>query len=533
MKTINKISILLLMISIVSCSSFLDEEQENVEDFTQGWRINYLERKVAELYAPYQRMYDRGYFFFIAASDDMVTGRTDNASAKAIKDFTLTGDESYINQGWSRRYGAIETANEIISNIDKVENLSKENKDRYLGEAYFTLGFMYFELAYHYANNIDGQGIPIIDPNNTEGKATPRANSIIDNFKFIEKSLLKAIDLLPYFNAAKFKDHAHKTVALAYLSKTYLYWAQYDKSKYAKAVETADKIINSGRHALLPNFKDVFTVSENYGSEYIWSVPSVAVLDEGSILPGAMFENQGWRGTGLPNVPNNGNGYNGWGYFQPTKELYDAYVEGDKRRDITLFKEEDQFTYFGNPFIWKKTSKNFTGLMFAKYIEPFADQKKVSTNKDHPCTDLNVSLIRYAEVLLIKAEALIADGKNGDVPLNKIRNRAGLSTISGATMNDLKRERRCELAGEFADRHFDLVRWGDAETVYKNPLHGMIADKEGVNGKAKRDAKGNILFKTVQVWEGRTFDPQKHNVWPIPPSEISKSGKVLKQNKGY
>ena len=54
-----------------------------------------------------------------------------------------------------------------------------------------------------------------------------------------------------------------------------------------------------------------------------------------------------------------------------------------------------------------------------------------------------------------------------------IRDRAGLAPKSGCTMNDLKHERRCELAGEFADRHFDLVRWGDAQAAYAEPLHGV------------------------------------------------------------
>lgn len=527
-KIISNIVVIILVIITNSCTNdFLDLERENSPAENEWKSTRYVYRKMASLYAPYQKMYDRGYFFFICASDDMVTGRTDNEKAQRIKDFILSGDESYISKEWDMRYRAIRTANEIIANIDRVKNMLPKDKNMFLGESYFTLGFMYFELAYHYGNQ--NAGVPIVSYNSGD-KVEPRATTIIKNFEYIEKSLLKAAELLPYFDPSKneLKDRAHKTAALAYLAKTYLYWAKYDKSKYAKAVETANKIINSGRHDLIPDYKKVFYINNNYGSEYIWSVASSASLDQGSILPGALFENKGWDKKKYPNSPS----YNGWGYFQPTKELYDSYQKGDKRREATLFKEGDKFIYFGKDWTWTKTSYNYTGFMFAKYIQPFADEDRVSKNGDHPCTDLNVPLMRYAEVLLIKAEALIADGKNGDMPLNKIRNRAGLPNISGATMDDLKRERRCELAGEFADRHFDLVRWGDAQKTYAKPLHGMVALKDKA-GNVMKDAGGNIIFKVVKVWDARTFNPSIHNVWPIPPSVINKSGDVIKQNNGY
>jgi hypothetical protein len=90
----------------------------------------------------------------------------------------------------------------------------------------------------------------------------------------------------------------------------------------------------------------------------------------------------------------------------------------------------------------------------------------VNSNGDYPCTDLAVPIMRYAEVILIKAEALIMQGKSADTEINMIRKRAGLAPKTGCTLADLKHERRCELAGEWADRHRDLVRWGDAQAAY-------------------------------------------------------------------
>jgi hypothetical protein len=147
-------------------------------------------------------------------------------------------------------------------------------------------------------------------------------------------------------------------------------------------------------------------------------------------------------------------------------------------------------------------------------MEPFSypDGIRVSPNGDEPSTDLNVPLLRYAEVILIKAEAEIMQGKNADKEINMIRTRAGLKSLTGATLKDLKHERRVELAGEWSDRNFDLVRWGDAQATYAQPLHG---------------SDGSI------VWKARSFVPARDNVWPIPPKDIQISQGQLKQNAGW
>jgi hypothetical protein len=93
-----------------------------------------------------------------------------------------------------------------------------------------------------------------------------------------------------------------------------------------------------------------------------------------------------------------------------------------------------------------------------------------------------------------------------------------------ATKADLKNERRCEFALEYGVfRHLDLVRWGDAKAVYANSLHGYKVNL----------AAGKISsLEVIEVWPSRTFDPAKHNVFPIPTREIAK-GVNLKQNQGY
>jgi hypothetical protein len=113
-------------------------------------------------------------------------------------------------------------------------------------------------------------------------------------------------------------------------------------------------------------------------------------------------------------------------------------------------------------------------------------------------------------------------GQNGDAPLNMVRARAGLDPKTDATMEDLKHERRVELAGEFANRHFDLVRWGDAEAAYSQPLHGRLH-----SDRANPDSPYTI----GEIWPARNFDASTMGVWPIPTRVVSSSG--IEQNKGW
>jgi len=441
-----------------------------------------------------ENFYGRGYWWFINASDDMVTGRV-KAEGDNIKNFNSSFiGGSYTETQWKMRYIVIKRANDVISNVPSI-NMDEALKSRILGEAYFFSGLMYFEMAYTYG------GVPIVNRDSLVGdQPIPRVANADIVYDYVAEELKKAAAYLPYFDTYSSDDYGrpHKTAAYAFLSKMYLY-----KKDYPNAVKYADSVILSGKHRLLDNFADVFTIANNWTGEYIWSVYSnvKGANGWGSILPGVMLENKGWGA------------YNGWGYYMPTKELYDAYEAGDKRREATILKPGDSFTFFGAPMTYSSTN-SLSGYQFRKYMEPFsyANGAHLSPNGDHPTTDLNLPLIRYAEVILIKAEAKLMQGQNADDEINMIRHRAGLTNVTNADMTELKKQRRCELAGEWANRHTDLVRWGDAKAAYAQPLHG---------------ATGAV------VWPARTFDPAKHNVWPVPRTEVTSSNGVVKQNTGW
>lgn len=501
---------MLLIFFVAACESDLNLEPQGAPSSGNFWKTPAdAKAGVNAIYGLYSSddMYGRGFFWLNNASDDI--GTKTRANAERIKNFIVDGSESDTKNIWALHYEVMKRCNDVLRNIPNI-NLDAPIKNRMLGEAYFNHAVMHLELAYRYGD--DRAGIPIQDRNNPTNAYVPRAKNVAENYAYIAADLKSAADLLPYFNELSKDDYgrAHKTAAWGYLVRTYLYAKDYDN-----AIKYANLIVSSGKHKLLDNFEDVFKIANNWSSEYIWSVTSMSSnTGLGSIFPGVCLEDKGWGA------------YNGWGNFYPTKDLFDTYQDGDKRRSATILQKGDKFTYFGeevtfNVGKYAVGSSNRTGYQFKKYMEPFGypktssnsiDIRFVNANGDKPSTALNLPLLRYADVILMLAESKLMKGQNGDVEINLIRKRAGLASITNASITDLKRERRCELAGEWTDRHYDLVRWGDAQSVYARPL---------------------LHYDGRVIYPARNFNPLKHHVWPIPPDEIAVSKGQLTQNEGY
>lgn len=525
MKNIKYILLVLLAIQLASCSEdFLQRLPEGAPSSANFWltdtdAIQGTNAIYSKLGA--EEMYGRGYMWLINASDDMIDGRNKGVAGE-LKNFTSNGNVGYLNDSWKDHWATVKLCNDVIRNIKKMDEeglVSANVRDFCLGQAYFVSGWMYTELAYHYGD--DKMGIPILNEDDPKDYFRSREANVQVNYDYAMELFKKAEQLLPYVSELSPEDlgRPHKDAATAYMAKIALY-----TKKWSDVVSYADKVINSpsGR-ALIDtdnpekDFKSVFKIENNTSSEYIWSI--VSTSDEGgSMLPGVMLENKGWGR------------YNGWGYFQPVKDLDDAFEDGDYRRKATLITDGDIIeNFFGEDFTWYQTSNNLTGFMFSKYLEPYQHDNPIgntiTSNGDYVTTDLWIPLLRFADVVLMKAEAKLMSGQNADAEINMIRDRAGLSPKTGCTMDDLKHERRCEFAGEFADRHFDLVRWGDAQEAYSKPLYGIKYSYDGNNNL--------ISSKVQQVWPGRNYNPQYHHVWPLPPTEIEKSNGTLTQNAGW
>jgi starch-binding outer membrane protein, SusD/RagB family len=518
-----KIFLLILpLLALYSCTEkWVDTKPYGSPTTAYFWQSNEdVNKAVAAMYIPfaYESTWGRNLFWVQNASDDLIVGRP-KADGENIKNFICTGREGYMD-GYNDLYWQIDKANQVLQNIDNATNVSEEVKTRAKGEAYFIRGFAHFWVAYLWGR--EDQGVPFDGPENPEyqKRIPPQLPSVKDNYAQIVSDLRNAAALLPYLESYSTADYgrAHKVAAWGYIVKALAYWAQYDDTKWSLIPPLCDSIKNLGHRALLPNFKDVFTINNNYTSEYMWSVNSG--IQGGSEFPGVVLENKGW---GL---------YNGWGYFQPTEELYDEYEAGDPRREATILKFGDTITFMGVQRRYYSTN-SLSGFQMAKYMEPYSygsdgnssTNPNINQNGDYPTTKLNLPLMRYAEVLLFKAEALLMQNKSAEAAdaLNEIRSRVGLPDLTDPTMVDLKHERRCELATEWTDRCQDLKRWGDYDKL-EMPLHGR-------SHTTKTDPESP--YTIVQVWPARTFNPDKDIVWPYDPTEILRSNGEYKQNPGW
>jgi hypothetical protein len=518
-----------LTVGLSACTKWVDTKPYGAPSTAFFWQSDNDLRKAANaMYEtmPNESTWGRNLFWVQDASDDLIVGRA-KADGENIKNFIPSGREGYMTGPWEDLYKTLNRANQVIQGVPTSKNTSEAARNQVMGEAYFMRGFVHFWLAYIWGHK--DQGVPFDGPESPEfGKRIPpQLASVKDNYAQIISDMQKAADLLPLFETygAAEQGRAHKAAAWAYMVKTYAYWAQYDQSKWALVPPLCDKIRDEGHRALIKNKSDgkqnyraVFSIANNWSSEYIWSVTSGT--QGGSEFPGVVLENTGWTL------------FNGWGYFQPTEELYDEYEANDPRREVTILKFGDKFTYFGLNFTYYSTN-SLSGFQINKYMEPYSygSDGKSSTNPninqspDYPTTALNLSLIRYAEILLFKAEALIALGKGGEAaaPLNEIRSRVGLPGIPNPTMNDLKHERRVELACEWTDRLQDLKRWGDYAKI-NAPLHGRIHANKTDPASA---------YEIKQVWPARNFDPAKHMAWPMNPDVVNKSAGAYKQTPGW
>ena len=218
--------------------------------------------------------------------------------------------------------------------------------------------------------------------------------------------------------------------------------------------------------------------------------------------------------------------------------------EGNDRIKRTLLEYGQEFQFFGQTRRFYSTSDVESGFMINKYMDAFkykdADKTGyVSTNGDWPTTRLNMPLIRFAEMLLFRAEAYLATGHadKAAADLNRIRTRAHLAPLTGnATWTDLYHERRCELAFEFTDHLYDLKRWyhsGDAEIK-------ALAEKELNShprirsyGDKRDDPDATFEIKPYEDYTNKAAYQDYMIAFPYPSTEITKSGGALKQNDGY
>ncbi len=432
------------------------------------------------------------------ASDDADKGSTpgDFSPLGEIDNFTHTPGNFIFDNIWSGHYSGIVAANKAIDVLGK-STIETNTKSRLLGEARFLRGLYYFNLVRFFG------GVPKITraylPSEGNSDSLNTRVSAAEIYAVILADLQFAADNLPLKgDAATQTGRANKGAAEAYLAKVYLY-----QKNWQKVLDLTNSVINSGKYALVTDYNFIFREKSvggqggNNNSESIFEVQTGINAGENAVSP--LFSNgQGPRGRG---------GWNdlGFGFNTPTTDLAGVYETGDTRKNATIIFINP--TVPGNStgtLLWdgfripSKDSVENDRYSYKPYHSTIAESPQVTANKD--TKPKNIRLMRYAEVLLMYAEAAAmlgnADGAN---KLNQVRSRANLlpTTLSQA---NVWKERRTELAME-QDRFLDIVRQGRAGAVLRA--------------------------------HGKAFVDGKHELFPIPQAQRDLSGGRLTQNNGY
>ena len=420
-------------------------------------------------YADYvPHMYE--WMFGDIMSDDAQKGSTpsDFTLLSDLKNWSATPSNGILSTLWSHSYTGIGRANTVINNVDG-GTIDAALKSRLKGEALFLRAYNYFFLVRVFG------GVPLFEQAvlPTEAGNVKRA-SIAETYAFIEKDLKAAALLLPEKKAYANGDagRATKGAANAYLARVIMYelgTVNAANHGWQDVYDLTSTVITSGQYSLEPNYAAIHQEIAENGPESLFEI-QFAVSPEG----------YGPIKTGTTNnVFQNNRKTFGYGFNNPTQNLFDEFEPNDPHRLVTFIKDQDVALGVLNKI---DLSENDTGYLSRKVAIIAPPQNKASGQ--------NIRKLRYADVLLMKAEAAAQLNKSGEAIglVNQVRDRARSSTkppgtvlgamsydpanvpagtlpplsagLSGpALLNAIWHERRVELAQETL-RYWDLVRTG-------------------------------------------------------------------------
>lgn len=418
------------------------------------------------------------------ASDNSIAGGesvNDSQGLHEIDAMTHGGVNNDLRSLFRWNYAGLTRANYILENQN---NIDFPGKSTIIAEAKFLRAYYYFELVKFFGD------VPLIVDKRIgiEEALTYERTPKAEVYAQIEADLIDAAAVLNY---SAVKGHATKGAALSLLGKAYLY-----QNKFAQAASTFDEVISDGGYSLVPSYESMFTAAGENNSETVFDIQysglegggyGCLICLEGNAAPGF----HGIRQYNGP-VYGDGNSYN-----LPTQNLYDAFSPIDPRRGFTILDIDAFIAAQPNPddITYAIGAGGHTGFYNNKYIKRIGEIGLPDNDLTSP---VNYRVIRYADVLLMAAEAHYQIGNTGLAQqlVNQVRSRASIPGINISSIDDIYRERRFELSGE-GHRFFDLVR----------------------TGKAASSIPG--------------FQTGKHELFPIPQAEIDLAGGKWAQNPGY
>jgi len=490
----------------------------------------------------------------------------DYSSINPVQRYETDATQGDLNQLWRGRFDGVSRANSVLKLIAMSETLSAADAARLSGEARLLRGHFYFDLKKHFNN------VPYIDETVEASDISDVPNSPGVTWDTIIADFQYAFDNLPATQAQA--GRVNKWAALAYLGKAKLY-----KKDFAGAKSAFDQVIASGvtpsgeKYALLDNYANIYNAEYDNHAEAVMDVESAN--NSGNVANANYFDDLNYPYNTGADGPGNC-----CGFFQPSFSLANAFrtvnglprVNGEEYTSagelVTDYgiESSDAFTQDsgpldpridhsigrrGIPYLDWIAHPGKAWIRAQPYAGPYSPKKYIYyKSQEGSLTDasswtrgyalMNYTIIRFADVLLMAAEAEIEAGSLDKALdyVNQVRTRAANSAHwvknpdgSNAANYDialyssfpskdfatkaLRMERKLELSGE-GHRFFDLVRWG------------IAADE--LNKYLPYETSKGLVTK----FGGARFTAGKNEYYPIPQTQIDIQGSdVLSQNPGY
>ena len=469
---------LLMLGAVTSCESFLDETPkskltpENSFKTEDDW-----DNTLTAAYGALQNItagFEAKYAITLGefGTDEVLPFDLGWAAYAELHYYTFSASHSFFDNHYTLCYDGIKRCN-IVIDMPSEAPVSGQPRSLMIAQAKFVRALLYFDLVRMYG------GVPLWTSASVDKNQIMKPRSTADDvYGVIVQDLRDAAGVLPpSWESGSDKGRATSYAAYALLGRVLLQWGRPDE-----ALTALDQVY--GKFHLYDDYADIF--SPDHKNEEYENIFEVQFKHSGKWGEEGSLQHSYW---GPRNIPGSTTAFGGWGGFGPSQYLYDSYDAEDKRKTA---------------FFWTE----FAGIpQTPPAIKKFWDPKYGNEIEND---DLNFIYIRYADVLLMRAEALNAIDDKTDAKydcLNEVRRRAGLGEITAADnltkqqfADVLLEERLHELCCEHV-RRFDLIRFGKLAEQVKAAYDITIRDF--------------------------------HVLYPIPQSAMDANDAITENNPGY